>query len=173
MIKNIPKYNFTRFEKATIEELLRYSIGKQVESARVIKAGKNITDKLFFEETSTRILLKTADEKLLKNSTYIHYHPYPLPLSFGDILFAFKNKLKKIVAVFDDGRYSIFIPNTKIQIPTEDLIAGNQKIRKIVKKYGEDFILKNSIEFEKYKNSMHDFLQKLSQKTNSKYFSNM
>lgn len=172
-MKILPKYNFTKLEKATIQELLQYSVGKKVEAARVLKNGKNITNKFILEETPTRIFLNSSNKDLMANSTYIHYHPKPLPLSFGDVLTAFNLKFKKIMAIFDDGRYSIFCPNPKSPPPTEELVTGNQIIRDIIQKNGEDFILKNPTEFEKYKTNMHNFWQNLSQRTNSRYFSNM
>lgn len=45
MINSISKYKFTKLEQSLISELLHYSIGKKVETARIIKNGKDITDK--------------------------------------------------------------------------------------------------------------------------------
>lgn len=191
MKKITPKFQFSKIEQATINKLLKKSAGKKFETAQILKENINITDKFIQKETAYRVFVRPKGEifscqnsdcpifnqaksnMLFKDATYIHYHPIPLPLSMGDILMAFTYKLKKIIAVFDDGRYSVFCPNKNSIPPTNELIENNQKIREIVQNLGEDYILKTPTILSKYKSDLHNFLKNLAKKTNSKYFSTM
>ncbi len=192
MVNITPKFQFTSLENTTIKELIQYSMKKNIESVRILKNDKNITNKFLIDESPTRIIMQAKlnlpsflkpfasilgrlkKKMLLKDSTYIHYHPKPLPLSFGDVLQAFNYNVKKIVAVFDDGRYSVFCPNPKAKKPIKELLNGNQKLReKIEQRGGEGDVLSDNNFIEQYKAEMQAFWQKLAQDTNSKYFSNM
>ncbi len=192
MIKPIGKYNFTTLEQTTIKELLQYSRGKQVESARILIDEKNITDKFIIKEDDLRCwvfprgeVLPCHDSKcpifniakkkiLLKNATFIHYHPEPLPLSLGDVLMAFVFKVKKIIAVFDDGRYSIFCPNPNVKTPKKELKDANTRLQEAIDKYKtESDFLADKENLEKYKIGIHNFWINLAESTGSKYISTM
>lgn len=193
MPKPIANYKFTQTESSAIKELIKYSANKKIESARIIKADKDITDKFILFEDDLRCnllpkgekfacenadckLFKTLKKKvLLKDSTYIHFHPYELPLSIGDVLTSFNAKLHKIIAVTKDGKYSIFIPNNKTQNkPIKELYDANTTLVKAMKKNnGSDYILKNSYVFSKYKNNLNAFWQQIAEQTGSTYISNI
>ena len=191
MINSISKYAFTLTEQKSIKELLKYCEGKNVESARILKNDTDITDKFIIDENNFRVNMHPKGEvlpcheahcpifelvkkkMLLKDSTYIHFHPKTLPLSFGDVLSAFLFKMKKIVAVTSDGKYSIFAPNPSVNVPKEELFKQNKKIREIINKNGIGYILDNPVHFEKYKTYMQLYWQKLAAQNKSQYMSNM
>ena len=191
MIKVTQNFVFTPFEKSTIKELIKYSVGKNIESARIIKNNKDITDKFIIKELEDKIFVFAKGEILpchksrcpifdmakkrilLKDTTYIHYHPLPLPLSFGDGLNAVRYKLEKMIAVFKDGRHSIFLPNRRIKLSEKPFIDGNQTIKEIANPEHENYILKNKANTNKYKAYIEAFWQKFAKDTNSKYFSTM
>ena len=112
---------------------------------------------------------------LLKDSTYVHYHPATLPLSIGDVLTSFIFKLEKMVAVTKDGHYSIFVPNHNCKnLTLNEFYRANAKLVKFLKRIGgTDSLLNNPINFEKYKNSITEYWLNLAQQTGSKYFSNI
>lgn len=193
MPKPIANYKFTQTESSAIKELIKYSANKKIESARIIKADKDITDKFILIEDDLRCnllpkgekfacenadckLFKTLKKKvLLKDSTYIHYHPYDLPLSIGDVLTSFNANLQKMIAVTKDGKYSIFIPNNNsTNKPIKELYTANTTLVNAMKRNnGSDYILKNSYVFSKYKNQLNAFWQQIAKQTGSTYISNL
>ena len=189
-----PIYKFNRLEQNTIKKLIEYSKNKRVEASRVLKSNQDITDKFIIfedkyncrlipkgeklpcENTNCPIFFHSKAKMLLRDSTYIHYHPRTLPLSIGDIYTAVMNRIKKIVAVTAEGTYSVFMPNYKMGEFTakRDLLVANNKLSRIVRENGgEGYILDNPVIFEKYKQGLNEFIQSLAQKTDSKYFSNI
>ncbi|MBQ2870786.1 hypothetical protein IJE86_03680 [bacterium] len=191
MINKLATYTFTTNEQKAIKELLHYCNGKTIESARILKNDKDITDKFIIKESEYRNSMDPRGEVLpcheancplfnlvkrklhFKDSTYIHFHPRSLPLSFGDVLTAFIYRMKKIVAVSADGKFSIFIPNPHSKVPRKELYAGNEKLSKLIREQGEGYILDNPTNFKNYKQAMHMFWQNLAERTDSKYISDM
>lgn len=192
MINSISKYKFTKLEQSLISELLHYSIGKKVEAARIIKNGKDITDKFIIRETDTRCSILARGEvlpcheskcpifnivkmkMLLKDSIFIHYHPLDLPFSYGDILMTFSAKLKKMIAVHSKEKFCIFVPNLKAKISVDDFKARNKKLREQIKTAGsEKVFIEDKKMIEKYKEDIHNFWIKFAHDTKSKYISTM
>jgi len=192
-IRKVNNYQFSPLENKIIKELIEYSQNKNIESARIIKNNEHITDKFNIVEDDLRCNLLPKGETyhcenancklfealkgkvLLKDSTYIHYHPYELPLSIGDILTSFRLKLQKIIAVTKDGKYSIFIPNNNTpNKPINELYDANTKLVNAMKKHnGSDFILKNKYVFSKYKTNLNEYWHKIAEQTGSTYISNI
>lgn len=192
MLRPIAKYKFTKLELDTINELIPYCYGKNVESPRVLKGRKNITDKFILEEDELKCniyakgevvpcenyncaLFKAVKKRmLLRDTTFIHFHPRPLPLSAGDILNAFYYRFKKIISVTADGLYSVFVPNFSKAPPINELKAENARIRKIIEEHGgPEYILCNPKNFARHRVESTEFLRRLAKSTGSKYMSNM
>ena len=192
-VSRLNNYKFNKLETNVIKELIEYSKSKNVESARILKSGKNITDEFLIiedelkcnllpisakyhcEKVNCKLFDSVKKQMLMKDATYIHYHPKPLPLSFADVFTCLKLKLNKMIAVTEDGMYSIFIPNSNIQNNSvKKIINANRKLVYALElKGGTNFILNNKYVLFRYKTGMDDFWKMFAKETDSIYISNM
>ena len=193
MVNKNSSYKFTNQERNMINELIKYSADKGVESSRILKGNKNITNKFEIKEDKLFCSLNPKGEKgpcekadcplfnvlkrriLFKNTTFIHSHLKNLPLSFGDVLTCLAFKMKKMIAVTLDGKFSMFIPNYNSKnFSRRELYEMESKLTKILKQRGGvDYIFKTPNVFEKYKADVNSYWQNLAAKTGSKYITNL
>lgn len=199
IIPNTQKYrpsfrgNFTTLEKNMIQEVRDFALKNKTETARIIKNGKNITDRFDLFEMHNSVTLLPNNSKIfginlgflgkilnykrdLKGSTYIHSHNTETPLSRPDILFAIKAKLNKIVAITPSGKNSTLeIENNNEKI-LENLNVFDEPLsilENLENQYGEDVLFKNNIALETYKNAMIKAWKNFVEKTKVKYSSNL
>lgn len=199
IITNTPKYrpsfrgNFTTLEKNMIQEVRDFALKNKTETARIIKNGKNITNRFDLFEMQNSVTLLPNNGKIfginlgflgkilnykrdLKGSTYIHSHNTETPLSRPDILFAIKAKLNKIVAITPSGKNSTLeIENNSTKI-LENLNVFDEPLsilENLENQYGEDVLFKNNIAFETYKKAMIKAWKSFVEKTKVKYRSNV
>jgi len=186
-------YNFTDLEKRVIKDLIRYSSTNNLESARILKNNRNITNKFTIDEFEAKHfvypkgtqltedseklkILVQKREKLLDNSTYIHTHPFSLPLSIPDLLQVFKNNLRKMVAVTLDGKCSVF-ENNQTANPEpiiNELRETIIRLREELKTHGgDDWILKSPERFNNYKNMILQKSSEIAEKVGGKYYSDI
>ena len=192
-VSRLNNYKFNKLETNVIKELIEYSKSKNVESARILKSGKNITDQFLIiedelkcnllpisakyhcEKVNCKLFDSVKKQMLMKDATYIHYHPKPLPLSFADVFTCLKLKLNKMIAVTEDGMYSIFIPNHKVEnSQIKNLVFANKKLTYALElNGGSDYILNNKYISHVYKTKMNKFWETFAKDTNSLYISNI
>ena len=186
-------YNFTDLEKRVIKDLIRYSSTNNLESARILKNNRNITNKFTIDEFEAKHfvypmgtqltedseklkILVQKREELLDNSTYIHTHPFSLPLSIPDLLQVFKNNLRKMVAVTLDGKCSVF-ENNQTANPEpiiNELRETIIRLREELKTHGgDDWILKSPERFNNYKNMILQKSSEIAEKVGGKYYSDI
>ncbi len=190
-IPKLQNYQFSHLEKTLINDLLEYCQKHNIESARIIKNNKNITDTFSIIEKPTSAIvlpkgyaiprtnsefeeIKNIRKRLLKNSTYIHYHPMNLPLSLQDIALSCVNKFEKIIAVTSEKKISLFEPKGNLEKIQNELTKLNQRLRDFIShKGGEDIILKNPQKREKYSRDIENLYSELCKKYGGKYYSNI
>ena len=125
------KANFTELEKKLMKEAMEYSKEKGVETWRIIKNGKDITDQLTLIEepkrsggyfTKTDKIFGISVEKLgwfgnvikglrnrwnFINITHIHTHPREMSFSPTDIKAGLALRHKKNIVVTPSGKYAV------------------------------------------------------------------
>jgi len=183
--------NFTNLEKQLIDEVREYSLAHGTETCRIIKNGKDVTNKFdiygienyvsafpkngYIFHINLGYLGKYLKFKYYtKNATYIHSHTAELPLSLPDVKMAIMGKLKKIIAVTPSGKDSTLELNKNrkkllkhIHI-FDELIKKNKELEIINKN-----VFRNPTTLKIYQEAAKRIWDKFVELTGVKYSSNI
>lgn len=179
---------FSQLEKKLIHECVEYSKIHKVETARVIKNNKNITDKFDWFETENYVSEGPKDSYIfgfnfgfwgsilkcamnLKNSVYIHSHLFELPLSRPDVYAMLKRGMKRMVAVTPSGRTSVieFDGNKRKLLNNLSAFDEPKNLMEEFKRNGCENFLIYGDKFRQYQDCMKQAWNKFVELTNAKY----
>lgn len=186
--------SFTKLEKQLMKEVMEYSAKNNVETCRIIKNGKDITDRFELYEYYNLCQAYPASGKVLgvdlgfagkifnyrrnmKNATYIHSHNTETPLSRPDLIMAIKSGLRRMSAVTPSGKYSFIDINPKSKkkilesLPLFDKTV--EKYNELIEKFGETFLEDNKEALKEYQKFLMNVWSEFSQKTGIKHETNL
>ena len=197
-INNVNKYynpnfsaNFSNLEKRAMNEVKEYSALHSVETCKIIKKGKDITDRFDLFETADYVSVGPKNGNIfginfgvfgrifnfkrnIRNATYIHSHMTEVPLSRPDIIFAIKTKLKKIIAVSPSGKHSTL----ELEKDSKKLFEHFNVFDEPLNKYNElaqqdENVMQNKTLLKIYQDSVKKAWERFVELTNAKYSSNI